>query len=532
MRLPEVTYALSKSGSENVSLHGINWSDSLQDGDLRESENISARRYPYFTTRHARAQQKRGETFYQNGIGMTAWGKLVVIEKTTDSSGAEVGQIYYDGEAIGTVTAGEKQFAVVNTRMVIWPDKVYIDMPTKTIRKMEADFTASKPAFTTSTLKISESTDLTTLFAAGDAVEISGCTQTYNNKSVIIKALTSDTITVAADTFKYSDTSTSTSWTDTSTTVKIERSVPDMDYICESENRLWGCSSAAQTIYASALGDPTNFNVFEGLSTDSYALGVGTEGDFTGCCKLSTSVLFWKESKLHKMLGSYPAEYSLTSYDIDGLMAGCHKSMQVINEVLFYMGLHGIFAYSGGTPSLISQNFGERRFSDGVGGNDGDTYFLSVKDEDGKAHLLVYETRYGIWLHEDDTEAMDFARVGRDMYMLDANGNVWLEDSGTDDTQLPWTMQFTPFYETVQGHKSYSKVTMRFELPKGSYVTAEIRTDDKTWQQVGKLVGNVHDIATLRLPINRCDKFELRLSGKGECTLLGLYREFYVGSEA
>ena len=174
-----------------------------------------------------------------------------------------------------------------------------------------------------------------------------------------------------------------------------------MDFICESENRLWGCSNSAQTIYASSMGDPTNFYVYEGLSTDSYALAVGSEGNFTGCCKLSSSVLFWKETKLHKILGGYPAEYSLYTYDIEGLQAGCHKSIQVINEVLFYMGLHGIYAYSGGTPSLISGNFGDRSFTDAVAGNDGDSYYLSAKEGDAH-HVLVYEAKYGIWVREDE----------------------------------------------------------------------------------------------------------------------------------
>ena len=515
MRLPDVTYSLSKTSGQAVRMRGINWSDNLNDGDLRESMNVSARRYPYFTTRNGRVQQKRGDAYYQNGIALTAWSKPVVIESD--------GKLYYGGEYIGTVSASEKQFAVVNTRMVIMPDKVYFDMPTKTLKPMEAKTTGTGVSFTANTMTGTWKVDLTTIFNVGDGIEITGCTaQTGNNKSIVIKGVTSNTVTVTENGFTAAS---------ESGTITIARNVPDMDFICESENRLWGCSSAAQTIYASALGDPTNFNVFEGLSTDSYALAVGSEGNFTGCCKLSSSVLFWKETKLHKMLGSYPAEYSLSSYDIEGLMAGCEKSMQVINEVLFYMGLHGVFAYSGGTPSLISENFGERRFSEGVGGNDGDTYFLSAKDEDNAWHLMAYETRSNVWVHEDDTHVIDFARIGRDMYFLDEGGNVWIEDSGEADKNMQWLMQFTPFYENIQGHKSYSKVTMRFELPKGSYVTTDIRLDGKVWRQVGKLLGSVQDIVTLRLPINRCDKFEIRLRGKGECTLLSMYREFYAGSE-
>ena len=84
-----------------------------------------------------------------------------------------------------------------------------------------------------------------------------------------------------------------------------------MDYICSFENRIYGCSSSANTIYASALGDPTNFFDYTGISTDSYAVAVGSEGEFTGCIGYGGSVLFFKEDAIHRLMGSFPAEYAL-----------------------------------------------------------------------------------------------------------------------------------------------------------------------------------------------------------------------------
>ena len=510
MRMPQISYNVTKNQREIVSMRGINYSDQLQDGDLRDSLNLSARRYPYITTRRAREKLDG----YTGGTALTAWGRLVAVVGT---------DLLYDGEVVGQVTEGEKQFAVVNTKMVIWPDKVYLDMNSKTVKPLGAKLTGSNASFTTTELKVSGWDDLTLHFNAGDAITISGCTtQTANNKDVVIKKLTADTITVAENTF--------TAATEASTAITLERKVPDMDFICESENRLWGCSNEAQTIYASSMGDPTNFFVYEGLSTDSYALAVGTEGDFTGCCKLTSSVLFWKETKLHKILGGYPAEYSLYTYDIEGLQKGCHKSLQVINEVLFYMGLHGVYAYSGGTPSLISANFGDHTFTDAVSGNDGDSYYLSVLDGDFR-HFMVYETRAGIWVREDDTEAVDFARIGKDLYFMDNTGDVWLADNREDDPDIEWLAQFTPFYETVQGRKTYSKLLLRLELPKGSHLTAEVRCDGKDWRKCGSVVGRDFDVTPLRIALNRCDKFEIRLRGKGPCTILSMLREFSVGSD-
>ena len=291
MKLPDIPYAMQKNRSEIVSMRGINFSDILQDGDLANSKNISARRYPYITTRRARAKQSG----YTGCTALTAWDKLIAVCGT---------KLLYNGSEVGTVTAGEKQFAVVNTKLVIWPDKKYLDLSTLQLYSLGQSASGTAAEFETNSVTIAwTGVDLTTLFSVGDGITVSGCTaQAGNNKDIVIKEITATKITVTDDTFTAAS---------EPGTIKFERKVPDMDYICESENRLWGCSNTTQTLYASALGDPKNFNVFQGLSTDSYALAVGSEGVFTGCCRLSSSILFWKQNKLHKMLGSYPAEYSL-----------------------------------------------------------------------------------------------------------------------------------------------------------------------------------------------------------------------------
>ena len=61
-------------------------------------------------------------------------------------------------------------------------------------------------------------------------------------------------------------------------TVNADLEIPDMDYIVESNNRLWGCKyglvdgKVVNEIYASKLGDFRNWRCYMGLSTDSYTL--------------------------------------------------------------------------------------------------------------------------------------------------------------------------------------------------------------------------------------------------------------------
>ena len=41
--------------------------------------------------------------------------------------------------------------------------------------------------------------------------------------------------------------------------ITMERRIPDMEFLTECDNRVWGCSSKENVIYSCKLGDPTNW---------------------------------------------------------------------------------------------------------------------------------------------------------------------------------------------------------------------------------------------------------------------------------
>lgn len=509
MRLPDLPVGDIQQRREMVSSRGINYSDNIQDGDLAACTNLSNRRWPYLATRNARTQQEG----YEGVTALTSWNGLVAVQGT---------DLLYQGNVVGQVTAGAKQFAAVNTRLVIWPDKVYLDMNELAVKPLGASATATQAVFGSDqkTVTFTGAGDLTQKFRAGDGVEFSGFeTLTGNNRSLVIKTVTADTITIQAATF--------TAGTE-SGNIQIQRKIPDLDFICESGNRLWGVSNQEKTIYSSVLGDPSNFYVYDGLSTDGYALPIGSEGDFTGCCKLSTSLLFWKERTLHKILGDYPAEYVMYTYDIEGLRAGCERSMTIINDVLFYVGLHGVFTYAGGAPSDISTVFGTHELTQAVGGTDGEKYYLSVMDN-GAPGLYTFNPLEGAWLKEDSLRFTDTARMGKDVYLLLEDGTVWLEDAGEDDPDVDWSLEYTPFYETVEGRKRMSRLMLRVEIPKGAWLRAETSADKKKWEEAGKIIGTKEDAVPMVIQPNRCDQYQVRLSGHGPCVIKAVLREFISG---
>jgi len=86
--------------------------------------------------------------------------------------------------------------------------------------------------------------------------------------------------------------------------VKVERRVPELDFVTEQGNRVWGCSRKENTIYACALGDPTNWYSYQGIAADSYAVSVGSDGAFTGAASCLGYLLFFKENCIHKLYGT------------------------------------------------------------------------------------------------------------------------------------------------------------------------------------------------------------------------------------
>ena len=658
MKLPKLPYNLPKGKTEIVAMRGINYSDQIKDGDFAAMENMSGRRFPYLTQRRKRSRVDG----YDNPQSVFAWDHLVVVDGT---------DLKVDGVRVGTVTAGEKQFAVVNTKLVVWPDEVYVDLTNNKFVQMNAQVQSgagTSVTFTTNAItmtgsyktvtqqftscydhesrfgdgyltkrftsvawdsskgwtltgeeeteirrlsngssgcpklvagdivlfkassvsgnyalntrqytrylgdndrvvydseygdymgggyygvvsKISETYDDNDLFnyttviftvmntvndaldlssqlKAGDQVQVSGCTSikannTASDTHLVINSVTADTITFEGTPF--------TAGTEAGQ-VKVQRSMPDMDYICASENRLWGVSNKEKTIYASALGDPASFYIFEGVSTDSYAVAVGSDGDFTAIGSYNGSVHCWKEHLLHKVLGSYPSEYAVYTYQYDGVQEGCSKSLLNINETIYFLGRNGVYAYSGGAPQLISDIFGEHRYTNGRAGADGFKLYLSCQE--GEVwNLFTYDTRTGLWMREDATQALSFATLDGVTYMVDGGNKrlMRLNDDAADET-IRWTAQFAPFYETIQGRKQYSRVLLRFEIAKGAGVEVYIRRDGGAWKMAGRILGA--DANTKALPVlpGRCDKFEILLTGYGDCTVLSVMREFRVGS--
>ena len=323
-------------------------------------------------------------------------------------------------------------------------------------------------------------------------------------------------------------------------TIQIVREIPDMDYICVVENRLWGCKE--DTIYASALGDPFNFNVFDGLATDSWASDTLEAGEFTGCISFQGYPTFFKEDMIVKVQGDKPSNFEWTASSRFGVKSGCSRSLAIAGDTLFYLSRAGVCAYTGGTPRIISEDLGANtKWDTGVAGSDGIRYYITMTD--GYAYaLFVYDTRYGVWHKEDATRAVGFAFWREGLYMLRAGGDLFRIDGeeGTAEGSISWIVEFADiyrYYETKdtksQDKKGVLRLQIRCELPSGSTLKVYVKYDSSgDWQKVADESGTngVKRSYIVPLILKRCDHYRLKITGSDACVIYSLTETQYAGS--
>lgn len=192
-------------------------------------------------------------------------------------------------------------------------------------------------------------------------------------------------------------------------------SVPeDLEYMVEHNNRLWACSSKNHAIYCSKLGDPSSWGDYQGISTDSWAATVGSDGDFTGSAVHNGRVLFFKEDCVHVIYGTKPANFTLTTVHLRGVKKGSADSLCISNGLLYYKAPEGIFSYNGTTAQKADIPLGENiTLSASACADDRKIYMMA---SDGRA--WVYDCTHGCWNCEDCEGAQRGFAVNGSLYML------------------------------------------------------------------------------------------------------------------
>ena len=290
---------------------------------------------------------------------------------------------------------------------------------------------------------------------------------------------------------------------------------------------------AVNEIYACKLGDFQNWNSFMGLATDSYAVSVGTDGQFTGAVTHLGYPCFFKENVLHKVYGDYPANYRVQDTACRGVQKGCERSLAIVNEVLFYKARSGVCAYDGSLPWEVSTQFGNELYSQAVGGSHRNKYYISMADAKGQYHLFVYDTANVMWHKEDDLKAECFCSCDDEMYAL-ADGNILaMLGSGTqEEAGVEWMVQTGEIGLSSPDMKYTSRMNVRMSLALGATVEFYVQYDlNEEWNHICTMTGT--SLRSFSVPIRpkRCDHMRLKIVGKGEARIYSITKTIEQGSE-
>ena len=324
--------------------------------------------------------------------------------------------------------------------------------------------------------------------------------------------------------------------------ITVGRTMPKLDYVTESDNRLWGCKygiadngQVVNEIYACKLGDFKNWNCFMGTSTDSYVVGVGSDGPFTGAVTHLGYPLFFKENIMHKVYGKYPANFQVQDTACRGVQKECDRSMAIVNETLFYKARSGIMAYDGSLPTEVSYALGTEAYSDAVGGAHGNKYYVSMKDVNGMWNLFVYDTAKGMWHKEDNLHVSAFCSCRGEMYAIDADTKKILTMLGSGEGQakdLQWIVETGEIGISSPDMKYISRLTVRMLLDIGSEVRIYGKYDfNDAWEHLFVTKGT--SLRSFSVPIRpkRCDHMKLRIEGVGMAKIYSITKTIEQGSE-
>ena len=313
-----------------------------------------------------------------------------------------------------------------------------------------------------------------------------------------------------------------------------ERSLPEMDFVVEAGNRLWGCrcSGEINELYGSKLGDFRNWNVFQGLSTDSYRVSRGHGGPYTGAAVLGGCPLFFRSDCLEKIYPSAAGDHGVVTVSLEGIEAGSAASAVVIRDRLYYKAESGVYCYNGTLPVPVSRALGEEVYRGACAGAWRSWYCISMRGADGSAALFVFNTETGAWYREDDCSFCAAYAYADRLYLLpEPGGSLLCVGEAADADGVDWWAETGDLLPRMGVRRRVTRLQLCARLDPGAELRAYLSYDGGPWLRVGALAGGALRSVTLPVSPRRCARLRLRLEGSGGMELRSLSWLTEAGSD-
>lgn len=509
---------------------GLNQSSVGADNEFLDMKNVSSRLYPSLTLCEQSVPfadlSEPFQFFWKND-------NYFITADTIMKQGENGKRLKLNRKDLDRTLVG------MGAYICIFPDKQVYNTATGELLDMEASYTQSgsisiAPVSEGSSFVKIQGTNLGKAFKKDDVVTLSGFTQYTDvlNGAKAIKEIGDNFIVITA----VDENGAALRSITEESGVKIERKLPDLDFVCEFNNRLWGCSSANHEIYASKLGDPTNWNSYQGTAADSYAVSVGSDGDFTGVISQQGYVVFFKEDYIHTIYGTKPSNFSLDTVQARGVMKGCSKSLCHVNETVMYVGRDAIMAYTGGMPESVSDKL-NLRWDSAVANQWKGKYYVDLTFFK-KTTTYVYDLVHNVWMKEDEHENKLLSRFYANGILFETRekerhiSSRFTSREEIRSGDMDWYLESVYLEEGTIDQKKVHSLQFNVELEVDAYFAVYVRYDnDTTWRRVASVTADRRNTYTVPLKLKKCERYQYRLEGHGWFILYGMSKTIGKGSE-
>lgn len=308
--------------------------------------------------------------------------------------------------------------------------------------------------------------------------------------------------------------------------------VPDLDYLCTVNNRVWGCKD--NTVYASALGNCFTWQNYTGIESDAVFLEAGTIDTFTACYEYNGAPYFFKEHEMYRVYGSSFSTFSLQKVADIGVKRNSPHSICCVNSIMIYLSPKGVFAYAGGVPGRISEVLGGDILQCEAS-TDGMKYY-AIMTVGNEKRLYIYDTANHMWFSETIEDTIGFAWHENELKAMCTDGSeitvstpsgLW----GTEITKLKnkSVIEFNDFYEGDIGKKDVGRVLIRTSVdPRYGALDVLVQYDsDGVWHKMGSIYNQDtrKRVSEFGFFPRRCDHYRIRLECKGKFVLYSIARQ-------
>lgn len=247
----------------------------------------------------------------------------------------------------------------------------------------------------------------------------------------------------------------------------------------------------ANLVYASGYNDYANWDLDTADDTSSAHAWVSmsqsnvkADGQFTGIYSYDNHVVLFKKDFMQLV---YNNKNPFRIVDIGAYGADNQYAIAEVNGVLYFASADAVYAYSGGTPKVMSDSLGISNFSGAVLGGYKDTLYMALPEK-------LYTLKNGVWSCSDtEFNVLEFAANDNGLYGLLDDGRIVLIESAdaseidTDSSSTnfnpddygDWWFETDLMFTNRLEVRRAKKITLLAEIWNGSTVSAYLLKDDE-----------------------------------------------------